>query len=65
MDLAIIILNYRTPELTIDCLASLEREIDLSVCAVVVDNASGDGSAERIAAAIGRASCRERVCWIV
>jgi hypothetical protein len=52
MNLAIIILNYRTPELTIDCLASLEREIDLSTCAVVVDNASGDGSAELIAEAI-------------
>lgn len=50
--LAIIILNYRTPELTVACLASLEREIDRSMRVLVVDNDSRDGSAEYIARAI-------------
>jgi hypothetical protein len=52
--LLVIILNYRTAQLALDCLRSLEEEIatlgDARV--VVVDNASGDGSAERIAAVI-------------
>jgi N-acetylglucosaminyl-diphospho-decaprenol L-rhamnosyltransferase len=54
--LRVVILNYRTPDLTIDCLRSLTSE-RLSVPGtdiVVVDNASNDGSAERIQAAIVR-----------
>jgi N-acetylglucosaminyl-diphospho-decaprenol L-rhamnosyltransferase len=50
--LAIIILNYRTPELTVACLSSLEREIDRTMRVLVVDNASNDGSAEHIEQAI-------------
>lgn len=46
--IAIIIVNYRTPELTLDCLRSLRTEIDPGVRVVVVDNASGDGSADKI-----------------
>ncbi|HEY3593992.1 MAG TPA: glycosyltransferase [Polyangiaceae bacterium] len=46
--IAIIILNYRTPDLAIDCLASLASQIEPDVHVVVVDNASGDGSADRI-----------------
>lgn len=52
VDVAIIIVNFRTPDLTIDCLASLEAEIEPGVRVVVVDNASGDGSAETIAKAV-------------
>ena len=48
------IVNYRTAELTIDAIASLEAEVvargDTHV--VVVDNGSADGSAEKIGAAI-------------
>jgi GT2 family glycosyltransferase len=46
----IIIVNYRTPGLVIDCLHSLNSEVlAQSDCRVtVVDNASGDGSVERI-----------------
>jgi GT2 family glycosyltransferase len=46
--------NYRTPELTLRCLASLAVEgVDpASLRAVVVDNASGDGSPETISAGI-------------
>lgn len=52
--LIIVILNYRTPGLTIDCLRSLVGEVrSLPGTRVVVsDNASGDGSVERIGAAI-------------
>jgi N-acetylglucosaminyl-diphospho-decaprenol L-rhamnosyltransferase len=52
--LRVIILNYRTPELTIACLHSLVEEIkELPGTQVtVVDNASGDGSVEQISAAI-------------
>lgn len=52
LDLAIIVLNYRTPDMTIDCLATLEGEMDGRTRVVVVDNASGDGSAERLEAAV-------------
>lgn len=48
VELAVVVLNYRTPDLTLDCLRSLEGEIEPDVRVVVVDNASGDGSAERI-----------------
>lgn len=50
----IAIVNYRTAELTIDCLRSLAPEMASipGSRVVVVDNASGDGSAERIGAAI-------------
>jgi GT2 family glycosyltransferase len=47
-DLAIIILNYRTVELTAECLASLEHEIQPGMQVLVVDNSSGDGSAEEL-----------------
>lgn len=48
------ILNYRTPELTVACLRSLARQIGSLPGAevVVTDNDSGDGSADKIAAAI-------------
>ena len=53
MRLAIIILNYRTPQLVIDCLASLQNEVKVEYDrVVVVDNASGDGSVEQIEQAI-------------
>ena len=46
---AVVIVNYRTPELTQDAVASLAGEIDPDCDAVVVvDNASDDGSAERL-----------------
>lgn len=47
--LAIAMLNYRTSDLTIDCIASLADQIDLACDRlVVVDNGSKDGSVERI-----------------
>jgi N-acetylglucosaminyl-diphospho-decaprenol L-rhamnosyltransferase len=50
----VVIVNYKTAGLVIDCLRSLEPEIAEYPKArvVVVENASGDNSAERIAEAI-------------
>ena len=52
--LGVIIVNYRTAELVVDCLRSIAPQVEAlpGTKVVVVDNASGDGSAERIAAAI-------------
>jgi hypothetical protein len=51
--LAIIVVNYRTPDLVIDCLKSLKTEISSPmVRVVVVDNDSGDGSVECLLASI-------------
>ncbi len=57
MKLGIVILNYRTPDLTLDCLRSLIAERDAMQTAgglrvVVVDNHSDDGSAQAIAKTI-------------
>lgn len=53
-ELAIVVLNYRTPALTVACLASLEAEIDHTVRVLVVDNASGDDSVATIQSAIAQ-----------
>lgn len=52
--LLVVIVNYRTAALTIDCLRSLVSEVQSlpGTRVVVVDNASGDRSAETISAAI-------------
>ena len=51
--LALVVLNYRTPQLVIDCLRSFAPQIVAGRdCAVVVDNCSGDDSAEIIQTAI-------------
>lgn len=52
--LLVVIVNYKTPGLTIDCLRSLESEVRSlpGTRVVVTDNASGDGSVEKIGAAI-------------
>jgi N-acetylglucosaminyl-diphospho-decaprenol L-rhamnosyltransferase len=50
----IVIVNYRTPTLTIDCLHSLVNEVQSlnTISVVIVDNNSGDRSLEQIEAAI-------------
>ena len=50
--LAVVVLNYQTPDLTLDCLASLVPELGPRDQCVVVDNASPDGSGAAIAAAV-------------
>jgi len=47
-ELAAIIINFRTADLTIDCLGSLLPQLGDRDCVVVVDNHSGDGSADAI-----------------
>lgn len=50
-DTSVIILNYRTPELTISCARSVLTEFanaGLKGELIIVDNASGDGSKEQI-----------------
>ena len=51
---AIVIVNYRTPELTENCLSKLkdERRAFRNLRVLVVDGGSGDGSAERLAVSI-------------
>ena len=52
--LLVVIVNYRTPKLTIDCLHSLVGEVRLipGTQVVIVDNDSGDRSVEQIESAI-------------
>ncbi len=53
VELAVIVLNYRTPGMVIDCLESLEGQIQAPAQqVVVVDNNSGDDSAAQIQGAI-------------
>lgn len=53
MELAIVILNYKTPALVIDCLHTLNNELSPEKhTVIVVDNASSDGSVVQIEAAI-------------
>ncbi len=52
--------NYRTPDLALRALGSLERERNqvADLRAVLVDNASGDGSAERIRTGLAASGAR-------
>lgn len=54
MSVLIVIVNYRTPALVVECLRSLQAELQPNdhASVVVVDNASGDGSPAHIGAAI-------------
>lgn len=65
--LLVVIVNYRTASLTIDCLNSLESEIKQISGAqvVVVDNASGDDSAVTIEKAIKENNWQEWAKLIV
>jgi N-acetylglucosaminyl-diphospho-decaprenol L-rhamnosyltransferase len=56
MQVAIIVVNYRTPALTIDCLQSLEAAGDMppGTQVIVVDGNSGDNSVPLISLAIER-----------
>jgi GT2 family glycosyltransferase len=64
--ITVVVLNYRTPALTIDCLHSLVDEVAAlpGTQVVVVDNASNDGSAEQIQAAIAREKWQNWVTFL-
>jgi len=62
IQLAVVIINYRTPQLVIDCLASLLPEImELKAKIVVVDNASQDDSCDLIQHWINDRACTDKV----
>src|SRR5580765_900506 len=54
MKLLVVIVNFRTPDLTIDCLTSLSAEMSTvaGTRVIVTDSASGDDSVAKIQAAI-------------
>jgi len=54
MKVLVVVLNYRTPKLVVQCLESLKHEVERigSMHVVVTDNDSGDGSVEIIGDAI-------------
>jgi N-acetylglucosaminyl-diphospho-decaprenol L-rhamnosyltransferase len=56
MKLLVVIVNYRTPDLAVECLESIANEIATvpGTHVVVTDNASGDGSVEKVSAAIAK-----------
>ena len=59
-DAAIVIVNYRTPELVEQCLASVHATRgELKLKTVIVDNASADGSVERLCHAYPQATVIE------
>ena len=60
--LVVIIVNYRTADLVVDCLASLHQPdvMPKGTRIVVVEGGSGDGSAARLAEAIGTNGWSER-----
>ena len=64
VDLSIVILNYRTPDLLLDCLAALSRHpFTLGTSETwVVDNASGDDSVQRVRAAYPEVRVLENPC---
>src|SRR5581483_5899470 len=52
MRLLIVIVNYRTPQLCVDCLRSLAPQMGDGMRVVVTDNLSGDDSLDIIGRAI-------------
>ncbi len=50
LELLVVILNYKTPKLVIDCLESLKGQLTETRQAVVIDNASPDDSWEQLSA---------------
>jgi N-acetylglucosaminyl-diphospho-decaprenol L-rhamnosyltransferase len=64
-EIVVSIINYRTGEMTIDCVKSVLADIGaLDVHVAVVDNRSDDGSADRIAAWIEAQSPRPPVSLV-
>ena len=65
MNITVVIVNYKTPDLVVECLTSLagESQADFRVSAVVGDAASNDGSVEEIGAAIRENGYEWATCY--
>jgi len=50
INLALVIVNYRTPRLVTECIESFYDELEGDSAVVIVDNASGNGSVEHLRA---------------
>ncbi|MCA8976917.1 MAG: glycosyltransferase family 2 protein [Planctomycetes bacterium] len=50
---AVLLLNFRRPELTLQCLEDLRRVTGVALSVLVIDNGSGDGSAAAFTARLG------------
>lgn len=66
VDVAVIIINYRTPKLAMRCVAALEAEraIVPGLRAIVVDGGSGDGSAEELASGLAQSGYEDWVSFV-
>ncbi len=53
MDVSILIVNYHSADLVIDCIRSVKEKTTCTYEIIVVDNASGDGSVEKLQATFG------------
>lgn len=64
--IAVVVVNYRTPDLTLRCLAALREERGLlpTLTAMVVDGGSGDDSAEALKTALSGADYRDWVTFL-
>jgi GT2 family glycosyltransferase len=64
--LTAVIINYRTPDLVLQCLSSLlpERSWFPQLRAIVVDGGSGDSSAVKLVDTVGRAEFKEWVTFL-
>jgi GT2 family glycosyltransferase len=58
---AVVILNYRTPDLVLEAVGSVAPQVAQDDAIVVVDNHSGDGSAQRIRDGLAGRGLEERV----
>src|SRR5689334_8262912 len=65
MKLAIVIVNYRTAQLTVECLQSIFGSGLVPAQILVVDNASGDDSVATIESAIAREGWKEVVTLMI
>lgn len=54
VELSVIIVNYNTKKLTLECIASVQKEGELSKEIILVDNGSSDGSVEALRRSQGK-----------